>query len=67
MRSERGDTSIEIQACRISKSMGRCDVPCSGLIIPAIIATSGDNVKWLGKEFDRIMIHANDEVIRWCE
>jgi hypothetical protein len=47
--------------------MGRRDVPYSGLIIPAIIATSGDNVKWLGKDFNRIMIHANDEVIRWCE
>jgi hypothetical protein len=28
-RSEHGDTSIGIQACRTSKSMGRCDVPYS--------------------------------------
>jgi hypothetical protein len=33
----------------------------------AIIGTSGDDVKWLSKEFDGIMVHADDEVIRWCE
>jgi hypothetical protein len=31
VRSGHGDSSIGVQACRTSKSIGRCDVPYSGM------------------------------------